>query len=364
MRRTILFVATSSLLIATAATRGAGTAAQTGSGAIQESSQLRLPASAFPSDYSEGANHAWTVSHAEGSSFSKMHVQSYTALGMQGAWYQYYDKPLVMTSGGVTYVSSVEVVYLGTYYPDTASAANAYSDVLSNSKLPAPTTCSYGTRCVTYSLDLDWQGVTYSALARIVQLGNAVAEIRSDVWKNFSGLVGIDQFTSNVDGVSQAFVRAVNSLVPTSTPIPPTATPTSTPTPTPTLTPTATPTTIPLSFEVLSVRAEKYGSKPDMSLRRSPLKQVKVGTKVYLSIYVLVRSAPPGSTGTDDFRLTLAGGVVLHRTRQMTISSTGAATYRGTVTFKATKPGIYTFRGTVMINGETKRRSTTIRVVK
>ena len=137
-----------------------------------------------------------------------------------------------------------------------------------------------------------------------------------------------------------------------------------TPTPTPTPTATATPTPIPLSFEVLSVRAERFGTKPDTSLRRAPLKQLKVGAKVYLSIYVLVRSAPPGSLATNEFRLTSAKRVALHRTTQMAISSTGTATYRGTTTFQATKPGSYTFRGTVAVNGETKQRSTTFRVVK
>jgi hypothetical protein len=118
-----------------------------------------------------------------------------------------------------------------------------------------------------------------------------------------------------------------------------------------------------LSFDVLSVRAEQYGSKPDMSLRRASLKKVKLGAKVYLSIYVSVHSAPPGSSGTSDFRLTSAGRVVLHRTRQIMIPSVGTGTYRGTAMFAAAKPGIYTFRGAVTIAGKTKQRSTTIRGV-
>lgn len=101
---------------------------------------------------------------------------------------------------------------------------------------------------------------------------------------------------------------------------------------------------------------------PASALRRPPVKKVKVGTRVYLSIYLQIRSAPPGIVGIADFRLTLAGRAVLQRTKQFALSSTG--TQRSTVTFKATKRGSYRFRGTVTVNGISKQRSASLRVVK
>lgn len=367
MRRAILVIVIGSLALVGVNSSGGRTGAQAVPAPISNPGQLELPASAFPSDYKEDGNEAWPTSYADTSTFSKEHVKSYSALGLLGAWYQYYDKIITSsTTPGVIVVSPVEVAYLGTYYMDAATADAAFSDILSNPQVSDPAPCSYGTRCITFHVDLEWNGPTYSGVDAIVEQGNAVAEIRADVFKDQYDQVGTAAFATNVDNVAQAFVQVVSSLGPTNTPVPPTATPTSTaaPTPPPTATPTniPTPTPIPLSFRVLSVRAEKQGSKPDLTLRRAPIKQVKMGTKLLLSIYTLVQSAPPNSRGTAGFLLTSRGRTVLHRTAQMTIPSTTTATYRWTASFKPTKPGRYTFRGTVTIDGQAETASATIRV--
>lgn len=374
MRRVITFIALSGLIVLVLSPGGHATAAQTSTGPVGQSSQLQLPASAFPTDYEEHGNEAWTASDADGSAISKIHSKSYEALGMLGAWHQYYAKTLIVTSNGVTYVGPVEVAYLGSVYPDTAHAEAAYADVHSSPILSNPVPCIFGTRCVTYQISLEWNGPTYIGYVRIIQQGNAVAEVLTDVFDQMSSLVSSTQFFSNLNGVSQAFVQDLNKLTPTSTPVPPTAPPTSVPTSTPTRVPTNTPTAtplptatsmptvIPLSFTVVSVRAERYGSKVDARLTRPALTRVKVGIKVYLSVYLRMLSAPAGTVATVDFRLTLAGRAVFHQTKQVRWSS--PRTVRSTVTFKATKPGTYRFHGTVSVRGTTKQGSATLRVVK
>ena len=278
MRKLIVVIGAAALLIVSFAVRGTTTSAQTGLSPVKNSQQLALSAAAFPSGYTGDAGEAWPASQADGSSFSHMHVKSYTALGMQGAWYEYYAKVIfVQLSGGVMLAAPVEAVYLGTYYADTSSAADAYSDVLSNPAQTNPVTCSYGTRCVTYAVNLSHNGVTYSGLARILQYGNAVAEIRADIPDAAAGQISTDTFTANLNGVSQAFVQAINSLAPpstptsTSTPIPPTATPTSTPT----ATPTSTPVTLFLTVKV-GHKAVRAGTKQSISVTTLPGATVSV----------------------------------------------------------------------------------------
>ncbi|HEX6510503.1 MAG TPA: hypothetical protein VF221_22975 [Chloroflexota bacterium] len=290
MRKLVVWIVIPALLVVSLGARGSATLAQTVLGQVQSSEQLALPASAFPSDYKEGAGEAWPLSQADGSSFSSMHVKSYTALGMQGAWYQYYAKVIFAQSGNVVLVSPVEAAYLGTYYPDETSAVAAYNDVLSNPALPNPVTCSFGTRCVTYTVTLSHNGVDYAAMARIVQYGNAVAELRADTTLELADQVS-NTFTATLDGMSQAFVQAVSSLPPpstptsTSTPVPPTATATppatatSTPTQTPTATATSTPTStpIPLFLSVkLGHRSVRAGTRQTVSVTTLPAAGVTV----------------------------------------------------------------------------------------
>jgi hypothetical protein len=297
VRKLIAVIGTAGLLIVCSTARGTITAAQTRSGFIQNSNQLALPASAFPTGYQGDAGEVWLAPKADGSSFSQMHVKSYTAMGMQGAWYEYFAKVILVFSSSGAVAGPAEAVYLGTYYQDALSAANAYSDVLSNPALSNPMPCSYGTRCVTYAVNLTFSnGVTYDGLARIVQQGNAVAEIRVDTPDVLSGQISTGTFTANLDGVSQAFVQTVGGApvtaptdtptVPaatsTSTPIPQTATPTSTripPTATPTSTPTATPTStpIPLSLAVkLGHKVVAAGAKQSISVTTLPGANVSV----------------------------------------------------------------------------------------
>jgi hypothetical protein len=237
MRKLVVILVTATLFVLSSSLKHSVTLAQTNVGPITISDQLALPTSAYPSDYQQGASEAWPVSKADGSTFSSLHVKSYSALGLQGAWYQYAAKVMFVRSGNITIVAPVEASYLGTYYADPAGAANAYADVTANPSLTNPVPCSHGSRCATYTIVLPYNGVTYSGMVRVVQQGNAVAEIRVDTAQIVADQVSAATFVANLDRVSQAFATAVSSLQPTSTP---TATPTQTPAP-----PSPTATSIP-----------------------------------------------------------------------------------------------------------------------
>src|SRR5579864_8951671 len=101
MRRAMVVLIVSSLVLAGMIIGGEMTAAQTGATPVSTSAQLQLPSSAFPSDYPEGGNEAWTPANADGSTIGKEHVKSYTQLGMLGAWYEYHAKAIMGTIQGV-----------------------------------------------------------------------------------------------------------------------------------------------------------------------------------------------------------------------------------------------------------------------
>ncbi|HEY8686650.1 MAG TPA: hypothetical protein VIO57_13680 [Chloroflexota bacterium] len=282
MRKLAVILGVAGLLAVSSGFKDSVTLAQTG-GTITDSAQLALPASAFLSDYKQSASEGWPASKADSSTFAGMHQKPYSALGLQGAWYQYAAKFITVDLGSTILVSPLEVGYLGTYYMDTAAASNAYADIGVNSTLSNPAACSFGTRCTTYKVALVYNGVTYIGMVRVIQQGNALAEIRTDTAQFTADNVQAITYVTNLDLASQAFVSLVGGSqatdtplsTPTSTPAPPTLTPTSVPptsTPTPTATATSTPTQTPIPLFV------------HVSLKH---KTVKIGTKQTVAVTTL-----------------------------------------------------------------------------
>jgi hypothetical protein len=335
----------------------ASEARQSAPGSVQSGQQLRLPDTAFPSDSSVRQDNPETALDADGSFFSELHVSSYSSFGMLGGWLQYYTTPI---SDGL-----FDVAYLGSYYPSAAAASQAFTDVATNPKFSHGTRCSTGDRCFEDTIGATFPDGQYQGLLLVVQRSNALAEISSVVpVADFSSLQS--EIQGNVDRVSGAFLTATQPPTPTpipspsatNTPVPPTATPTSTPTPAP----TSTPTPVPVDFDILSVRAEKNGAGADTSLQRTPLQHVRVGTKVYLSVYVVVRSAPAGATAVHDLQVTMKGKAIFHRTLQdvLTLAPGTAQVYRKHVIFTPTRPGTYRETWQITVNGESRKQSATL----
>lgn len=324
---------------------------------VQGAGQLRLPPSAFPDGSQVMADHSLTPTEADDFLFSGLHMSQYEALHAGGAWYQYYAQ--------VLQYGTIDLAYLGTYYPTDADALRAFDDVRTNPHWTRGWHCSAATQCFEDSLEIDFSDGPYIGSFRVVQRGNAVAEIFSMVpvvyGPQYLGVV-----EPNLDRATTAFLSAAGPEA-TSTPRPtatlaPTATPLPTNTPTPTSTPIPTATTIPLDFALLSVRAEKSGAKPDFELNRAPIKKLAVGAKASLSIYVVVRSAPSGTTVQFEQLLTRAGKTMLHKSSGQPVTTTGPQTYRGTVGYTFKSAGTYRFKGSITIGGITKTKTTNIQV--
>jgi hypothetical protein len=154
---------------------------------------------------------------------------------------------------------------------------------------------------------LVFNGVTYSGKVRVLQQGNALAEIRTDTAQITVDQVSAGTFDANLDLASQAFVTVVNSLQPASTPTnTPTVAPTQTPVPPsptatsipPTATPTATATSTPTRTPVPLFVTVKLGHK---TVKAGAKQTVRVTTLAGAGVSVAV-TFPDGSkkhhTGT------------------------------------------------------------------
>lgn len=332
-------------------------AQQAVSGVIQSSAQMKLSPSVFPVDAAEKVSSSMTAADADQSPMSAIHRVSYRDLGMLGGWLQYYNKRL---DTGYS-----DVIYLGSYYRDSDAAWAAFTDVASNMIVAGPTSvCSLGDQCMEAKVMVTWPDGLYQGIFRVVQKSNAICELLVDVPQtSYSTLQ--DQVRAYADGVTNGFLGIFAPPQPTMTLLPP-ATPTSTPTPSPTSTPRPTPTatSVPVDFSIISARLEKNRAKPDVNLSSPALKRAKIGTKVYLSVYVVVRSAPSGSTMTFQYDVTAGGQAVMHRVVSRTLSSVPSQPFREFTVLKLTHTGRQTFTAKVTLNGQSEVKGTSINVVR
>ncbi len=360
--------------------------AQTAAVDVQSASQLQLPDSAFPSDYTSHGSQAIAAADADNTDFSFFHTRSYSALGMQGGWLQGGDTgtfrednpfpPLVT----VAYID-IDLGYMGTYYADEVAARNAFADITTNPRLTSWQACTQGEQCMETGYSVNVLGVqTLIGRMRVIQQGNVLVEILSEVLTdNFPLDQATDSKTlSNVEFVTAGAVEMLSTLsppsTPTSTPVPATSTPVNTPTPLPTFTPTPLPTStptptptvtpIPVDFTVLSARTEAFGARADVGLKRAPLHQVPLGTPVYFSLYVEVRSAPDGAGAQAGVRLTLHGKTEIYRTMQTHLHLTPSTTevFRDHISYRPVQKGSYRVTWQVTIGGQSEQKSATLRV--
>jgi hypothetical protein len=208
------------------------------SGMVKSSEQMELPRSAFPGSFRLVQSYSITAADADGKALSQLHSTSYTDLGMQGGWWQYYTYDL---PDGL-----FDIVYQGSYYNDAGSVSGAFDDVaITLALLPDSSVCSVGDRCFEAPVPISFPDGQYMGVVRAVQMSNGLAEFSVAVpAADYSA----DQSTMNayLDTATNAFLGvaspAIPTVTPTSTTIPATATATPTSTPIPaTATATATP---------------------------------------------------------------------------------------------------------------------------
>jgi len=161
--------------------------AQTAAVDVQSATQLQLPDSAFPSDYTSAGSLAMAAADADNTDFSFFHVRSYSALGMRGGWSQVghagtfrEDNPFppLLT---VAYIG-IRLAYMGTYYADEVAARNAFADITTNPQITTWQLCTQGEQCLQTGYGVNVLGVqTLYGRVRVIQQGNVLVEILSDV---------------------------------------------------------------------------------------------------------------------------------------------------------------------------------------
>jgi hypothetical protein len=112
------------------------------------------------------------------------------------------------------------------------------------------------------------------------------------------------------------------------------------------------------------VRAEPNASKVDLALKRKPLKEVLENHKVFLSAYISVASAPPGTEVTSAFTVTHGGKTVFERSTSRTPASEPAGTLREHATFNPAASGKDTVTVRVTVGDHTLTKSISIKVLR
>jgi hypothetical protein len=135
---------------------------------------------------------------------------------------------------------------------------------------------------------------------------------------------------------------------------------------TPTLLPTATPTLKPgptTAFFVLAARFEHNWAGKDWNVKKTPLKTVKPGTKVELSVYFNVSALPAGSSATIRWTVNRGGHAIYNRSFLESIPRT--ANYKWYITnFPLVSAGTYKLTVQVELNGITDKGSAKLKVKK
>lgn len=189
---------------------------------------------------------------------------------------------------------------------------------------------------------------------------------------------GLDAQAGTTSEIYTPFVLPTAAVTPTATPLPtvpisvptppappappssPTATPIPTPFPTVTPRPTATPTAA-LAFTLRAARVEPAGSPEDQSLSQSPLKSVKVGTRVQLSLYAQY-SFPVATPVTFSLQVTHGGTTSFSAGSTDTLAGSGSVWDHWAFTPRAS--GSYTVIATMSAVGQTQQVKATFKATK
>jgi hypothetical protein len=126
----------------------------------------------------------------------------------------------------------------------------------------------------------------------------------------------------------------------------------------------STPAALPAPTVNFSIYSVRFEANHQTSLKKAPVKQVKVGTTVQIGAYLALTDAPPNAVLRDTYKLTWHG----HSVTKKYSNSLGAYPpdyyhdYIPGVTLRNT--GTYKVNVTVSINGVAKKGSASIKVIK
>lgn len=312
---------------------------------MQSANALLLAASAYsPAVLNQQYNYTETASDADQNWFRGNHSTTYESFGFQSGAYQRAD----WNPSGTT----VTFRYQGGIYSSASGAQNAYNDGISYVQQQFSgakvSNCSNNTAVVLCTSIVfpyqDNSGNQFGEEYDLVQIvgtpcmAETTADFPASAPQSLATQIG--QTQTNID---VAAANAMQSACGGGS--------------------TGGGTT---SFNVISVRFEKNGAKPDYDLSNPPLVQAKTKQKVQLAVYFQVQSLPQDSPDSIEFVIKQGGQTVFDKTYQHTIQLSDLPdTYVDTISgLKFTKAGGYSAQATVTINGQQDGSSASLSVKK
>ncbi|HLJ67007.1 MAG TPA: hypothetical protein VKX16_06570 [Chloroflexota bacterium] len=114
-----------------------------------------------------------------------------------------------------------------------------------------------------------------------------------------------------------------------------------------------------VSFSIVTVRAESYGSAPDWKFQRQPLSSVASGKAVNIGTYVNVLSAPANAVAVLDVTGVLGRTVMLHDQKSYNLGSNPTGLWRLSYPYVGHALGVRNITVRVSINNSTWKTGVT-----
>lgn len=330
--------------------------------ASQSAESFRLSPTAF-SPASADAEGVADNPTADQTSFRQDHSLSYEDLQRITGYYQRY-KWQPSGSSDVAYFR-----YMASTFPSASQASNAWQDGVTHTSDPSVFGGTYNgdctnnyppvQHCASVSYSATSNGASANYLDYFFQYNQCLAETEIQYTTNLYNS-SANQLAQTGVNVNNAAVRALSSACGTSGTTPPPPQPTATRPAPPQPTATTTTTT---NFQIVAVRVEKNGSKPDFNLKNPPLRQIKVGTPVYLSVYWNLNSAPSNPQPVFHFSLRKGGKVVKDLKGTISGSYPTGYTFRDHISYTPKEAGNYTLTIDVNLNGQSDEGTTSLKVL-
>lgn len=307
---------------------------RTRSPAGQTPSSLRLADSVFfPAHLNSSYDRVESNAQADKDAFRSDHSVTYEKLHRISGYYERADwMPIGATD-------TAYFRYQASTFADATAAVNAWQDGVTHTKSvtgrsATDCTSSAGISCAYIQSTGTSGGAKVNYSDYFLQYNQCLAETElqyTDALLNSDG----NQLRQIFGSVNAAAVRALKS--------------------------SCLATTV---FNIVSVRFESKNVGPDWDLKIAPLRRVKVGTTVHISVYWYLANAPAGSRPQYVATVSRNGAIV----KRVNFAGSGAYhpnyTYWQWFRFKVKTAGNYTLTMTVNLNGKSQTGQAPLTAVK
>lgn len=313
----------------------------------QSATALQLPATAYtPATINTQYSGVVDTTLVDQDWFRTNHSAPYETWGWQTGYYQRAD----WLPAGYSATDTITFRYLGSFFPNASSAAAAYQDGVTYTQTrtgASSSSCSGSTfSCADMAYHVTSGGVSQLEEYTVLQVGVCLIEASVDATQTAAS-GETSQIETTLTSIDSAALQAASTVCGASVPPQPSPTPT---------------TTTPVAFTILSVRAETVNSRPDWNLVSPPVTLVKAGTKVRLSVYYHVSSAPQSFAYSERVTVKRNGTTLVRQSYPDKLGTTPVDTYRNSWTYTMATAGSYAITIAITMNDHTQALSTAVTV--